>query len=151
MNLYIFAGVMAIGLIIILVVVFILNRAWGDFPGRVAGLPPPITPNMPPNPPTNSFSPTLEGFARSDTEATLVSVQHPLVKRAVLAALERGGSPYALYFVKEGDLVYFVPNRVADMQQRDVLIRMFNSLNSDDDNNISFADIIRVLQELGRK
>ncbi|NTW03808.1 MAG: hypothetical protein HGA19_21465 [Oscillochloris sp.] len=79
----------------------------------------------------------------------LVPVNHPMVRQAVVAAMERGGSPYALYFIKDGETVYLVPNRIADIQQREIVTRMFTSLNSSG-GTIAFGDIIRVMQELGR-
>jgi hypothetical protein len=69
-----------------------------------------------------------------------------------MAALERGGSPYALYFVREGEAVYLVPSRIADPQQRELATRMFASLNSGGaGGDLPLGDIMRVMQELGRR
>ncbi|WP_129627503.1 hypothetical protein [Candidatus Oscillochloris fontis] len=133
------------GLVLIVFVLVMLNRAWGNFPSRGGEF---SSPTLPPSP-SPLASATLPDSA---PDVGLVPVIHPMVRNAVLSALERGGSPYSIYFVKEGESVYLVPTRIADPQQREVLTRMFTALNSDDDStSISFGDIIRVLQELGRR
>jgi hypothetical protein len=160
MELYIFLGIVGGGLILILIVVLMLNRAWGSF-GQTSGLPP-AQPPLPPAPPPIKLSslsselpsnpPPEQGqLPAGAPEGSMVPVTHPLVRQAVIAAIERGGNPTATYFIKDGDAVYLVPSRIADLQQRQIALRIFTSLNQGDGGNISFKDIIRVVQELGRK
>ncbi len=133
------------GLVLVVFVLVMLNRAWGNFPTRTDVFAPPT---LPPSPPPLATA----NIPDSSPDVGLVPVIHPMVRKAVLSALERGGSPYSLYFVKEGESVYLVPTRIADPQQREMLTRMFTALNSGGgSDDISFGDIIRVLQELGRR
>lgn len=159
MNLYIFIGILAGGIVIILIALVMLNRAWGDFPGQASGLPPAQPPmsSLSPPPVARSLSPppgSLQSVGELPAGApagSMVPVTHPMVRQAVIAALERGGSPYALYFIKDGETVYLVPSRIADLQQREIATRIFTSLNRTDGGGLSFSDIVRVMQELGRK
>lgn len=151
--------IVAGGVVIILIALAMLNRAWGDFPGKTSGLPPMMPPMMPPSPPPSpgpaSFSPPSElpamELPAGAMSGTLVPVMHPMVRRAVLAAMERGGTPASIYFIRDGETLYLVPSRIADPQQRQVMIRMFTSLNNDTDGNLSLGDVVRVLQEMTRK
>jgi hypothetical protein len=158
MDLMLIAGIVAVGLIIFAVVMVMLNRAWGDFPGRISGLPP----AMPPAQPTSSSSSLFSAPSLADAPPAielpagapaggLVAVSHPMVRQAVMTALERGGSPYALYFIKDGEAVYLVPGRIADPQQRALVTRMFTSLNDGGGGSLPLGDIVRVMQELGKK
>ncbi|MEI7770176.1 MAG: hypothetical protein WCI67_09325 [Chloroflexales bacterium] len=148
MDLIIFASIVGVGLIIFLVVLVMLNRAWGDFPGRISGLPPPPPPR--PAPPL-AATPLAAEMTDITPNGGLVPVNHPLVRRAVMAALERGGSPYALYFIKDGEVIYLVPTRIADPQQREQATRLFASMNaSNGDATPPLAEAIRVIQELGK-
>lgn len=133
------------GLVLVVFVLVMLNRAWGNFPNRAGEFTPP---SLPPSPPPLAST----NIPDSVPDLGMVPVIHPMVRKAVLSALERGGSPYSFYFVKENESIYLVPTRIADPQQREVLTRMFTALNSGgSSDDISFGDIIRVLQELGRR
>ncbi len=154
MELIIFAGVVGVGLVVAVVVLVMLNRAWGNFPGPISGLPP----MMPLDQPTPSraavpSAPLADTHEVAPDDELLVPVNHPLVRRAVMAALERGGSPYALYFVRDGEEIYLVPTRIADPQQREQLMRLFTSMNtnSSGDTMPSLGEAIRLIQEMGRK
>jgi hypothetical protein len=153
MELYIVFGAVAAGLIVILIVIVMLNRAWGDFPGRVSGLPPSMPPTTSQPPPPMSLAPQMaeEPPMAGAPAGGLVPVSHPMVRQAVLAAMERGGSPYALYFIREGEAVYLVPGRIADPQQRAMVARMFTSLNEGGGGGLPLGDMMRVIQELGKK
>ncbi|MBX0326481.1 hypothetical protein K2Z83_02080 [Oscillochloris sp. ZM17-4] len=153
------AGIVAIGVVVILIALVMLNRAWGNFPGRVSGLPPAMPPEQPSlsRPSTFSAGPTAEleppamDLPAGAPAGSLVPVTHPMVRQAVMTAMERGGSPYALYFIRDGETLYLVPSRIADQRQREMLTRMFTSLNSDSDGSIGMGDIIRVMQDLAKK
>ena len=154
MELIIFAGVVGGGRVVAVVVLVMLNRAWGNFPGPISGLPP----MMPLDQPTPSraavpSAPLADTHEVTPDDELLVPVNHPLVRRAVMAALERGGSPYALYFVRDGEEIYLVPTRIADPQQREQLMRLFTSMNtnSSGDTMPSLGEAIRLIQEMGRK
>ncbi|NTW02882.1 MAG: hypothetical protein HGA19_16645, partial [Oscillochloris sp.] len=65
MDWMLFIGIVSVGLILILFVLVMLNRAWGDFPGRISGLPPVMPPNSSPPPPSammSSMSSSLAGM-----------------------------------------------------------------------------------------
>jgi hypothetical protein len=158
MDLILIVGIVGVGLIIFAVVAVMLNRAWGDFPGRISGLPPTMPTSQPPSSRPSSFSapsmsdaPPMADTLDITPNGEMIPINHPLVRKAVVASLERGGSPYALYFIKDGEAIYLVPSRIADQQQREVVTRLFTSLNNDSDGSLSFGDVIRVMQDLGRK
>ena len=130
MDLLTVAIVFGAGLLLLGVVVFMLNRAWGDFPTRLT---PPYQEALAPRRSrpdalmASLDSPTDEEDEEEDEEEelpagasaeNLVPVTHPQVKLAVQQALERGGTPYATYFIREGDRVYLVASRIADPAQR---------------------------------
>lgn len=143
-------AIVAGGLVVILIALAMLNRARGDFPGRASGLPPSMTP--PPVSGPDLFAPPPAGeLPAGAPSGSLVPVAHPLVRRAVLSALERGGTSASTYFIRDGETVYLVPSRIADPGQRETVTRMFASLNNDTDGNISLGDMMRMLQEMGRK
>jgi hypothetical protein len=154
MELYIVIGAVAAGLLVILIVIVMLNRAWGDFPGRVSGLPPSMPPTIsqPPAPMSSAPQMAEEPPMAGAPAGGLVPVSHPMVRRAVLAAMERGGSPYALYFIRDGEAVYLVPGRIADPQQRELVTRTFTSLHEGKaGGDLPIGDMMRVIQELGKK
>ncbi|NNJ09018.1 hypothetical protein EKD04_001610 [Chloroflexales bacterium ZM16-3] len=159
MDLYLFISIVAGGVVVILIVLVMLNRAWGNFPGKVSGLPPTMSSSQPMTSqqsplsaaPLTEMAPEEMDLPAGAPVGSLVPVTHPMVRQAVLAALDRGGSPYALYFIKDGEMVYLVPRRIADQQQREMLTRMFTSLNGDSDGSIGMGDIVRVLQDMAKK
>lgn len=106
------------GLVLFGIVVLMLNRAWGDFPSKVS-----TPPSDPLRPSTQSSAPTQE-WAQSHAAAEpelpagapsdgLIQVKHPLVHRTIAQALERGGSPYATYFMRDGETIYLNLDRIA--------------------------------------
>jgi hypothetical protein len=82
---------------------------------------------------------------------SMVPVTHPMLRQAVMAAMERGGSAYALYFIKDGETLYLVPSRIADPQQRERVTRLFASIHSGDSSSFSFSEVIQVVQEMTKK
>ena len=154
MELIIFAGVVGGGRVVAVVVLVMLNRAWGNFPGPISGLPP----MMPLDQPTPSraavpSAPLADTHEVTPDDELLVPVNHPLVRRAVMAALERGGSPYALYFVRDGEMVYLIPSRIADPLQCEQLTRLFTAMNSTNSGEElpSLGEAIRIIQEMGKR
>jgi hypothetical protein len=153
MDLIVIVGVVSAGLLISVVVLVMLNRAWGDFPGRISGLPPAMSSRSTgPSPmPMAGAAPALAEMPEASPNNGLVPITHPMVRQAVAAALERGGSPYSLYFIRDGEEIYLVPTRIADPQQRELVTRMFTSLSNGGGESLPLGDIIRVMQELGKK
>ncbi len=145
------AGIVAVGAIMVVVVLVMLNRAWGDFPGRISGLPPAQPPSPGQGQPPLAGPPAIGELSAGAPAGGLVPVTHPLIRQAILTAMARGGTPYATYFIKDGEAVYLVPGRIADPQQRENMTRLFASINSGDSNSISFSEVIRVVQEMTKK
>jgi hypothetical protein len=147
------------GLLLLGVIVFMLNRAWGDFPTR-------LTPPYQDGPaqrgsPEEALLATLEAAEEEEDEEeaglpagasaeSLIPVTHPQVKLAVLQALERGGTPYATYFIRDGERVYLVASRIADPVQRERIVRAFQALNGGDLSGVSMIDMVRAMQQLGK-
>lgn len=144
------AALVAIGL-----TVWMLNRAWGDFPSR-AGLPP-AAPPRPPSPESlaapeaDDFDPSDPGLPAGASPANLVEVTHPFVLRAVRQALERPGSPYATYFIADGERVFLVLSRIADPAQRETARRLFTGLNTGEVGEPGAGDLMQMLRELGKR
>ncbi len=142
-------GIVAVGLLLAVIVLVMLNRAWGNFPGPISGLPPdqPI--------PSRAAAPSvpLDDTLEMTPNGGMVPVNHPLLRRAVMAALERGGSPYALYFVRDGEMVYLIPSRIADPLQCEQLTRLFTAMNSTNSGEElpSLGEAIRIIQEMGKR
>lgn len=158
-----------VGLVVIGVVIVMLNRAWGDFPGRVG--PPAQGPSplvQPVRSPAAAAPDTGAGerdpFADEEERSLaedewrpagapaegLVPVTHPLVKRAVEQALDRGGSAYATYFLRDGDQVFLAAYRIADPGERANAVRVFQSLNDGDLTDVHFSELFALIQRLGR-
>ncbi len=149
------AGLLALGL-----TAWMLNRAWGDFPSRAGpglGLPP-----TPPSPePLGPFAPPPDDEGEQDGDEPaelpagapaegLIPVSHPLVLRAVQQSLERPGSPYATYFIRDGEQVYLALYRIADPGQREMAKRIFEGLNSGELGDVGPSDLMRLLGQLGK-
>jgi hypothetical protein len=155
-------GLVAIGLS-----AWMLNRAWGNFPSR-AGLPPaPLGQPMTPAPddawdedeqdefdPDEEVQPGEEDqrpLPAGASSANLVEVTHPMVRQAVQRAMEKPGSPYATYFIDEGDRVYLVLSRIADPIQREQARRLFEGLNGGDLQGIGMGELMQLISQLGKR
>jgi hypothetical protein len=143
------AGLLAIG-----VAAYMLNRAWGDFPrragpyGGTGGPPRSPEPARDPAPADDdAHEPELPAGA---PEGGLIPVTEPTVRAAVERALERPGSPYAAYFIRDGDRLYLAAHRIADPLQRAQVTSLFQRLNSGDFAGLNFSDLIGAIQKLGR-
>lgn len=142
-----FGGLIAIGLS-----AYMLNRAWGNFPTR-AGLPPtPLspTPARAPAPAPAEAPAAADDLPAGAPADGLIPVTHPLVVRAVQQALERPGSPYATYFIRDGERVFLALYRIADPGQRETARRVFAGLNDGDPSAVGASDLMRLLGQLGK-
>lgn len=171
MDLLTVAIIFVAGLLLFGLIIFMLNRAWGDFPSRLS--PPQEEAPAPPRhygadallgaweaPPTWVDEGDEEDEENEDDEELqlpagapaeyLIPVTHPQVKLVVQQALERGGTPYAAYFIREGEQVYLVASRIADPALRARTIQLFQGLNSGDMSGGSLIDMLRTIQQLGR-
>lgn len=146
------------GLALLGVIAFMLNRAWGDFPKASAlpGGPPQSTKGGPgriasPGPPANDdLEPPGPSYPAGAPEGSLIAVEHPLVRRAIESAMEKGGSPYAAYFIRHGDTVYVNLARVADPGQRERIAAMLHEVNGRGGSGMSMTELMRAVQELTR-
>ena len=146
------AGLAALG-----VIAFMLNRAWGDFPKTSAlpGGPPPSTKGGPgdvarPGPPADDDLGPLEPreLPAGAPEGSLIAVEHPLVRRTIEAAMEKGGSPYAAYFIRHGDTIYVNLARIADPGQRERIAAMLHEVNGKGSNPMPMKDLIQAVRDL---
>src|SRR5919109_1045720 len=83
-----------IALAIAVAALFALRRAWGDFPDR-ASTPPPVGPSAPgasPPPSMPTFDAPIAPAPLAEPPPGLVPIEHPMMRRAAEAALERGSS-----------------------------------------------------------
>ena len=147
------------GLAVLGLAAFMLNRAWGDFPKTSAlpGGPPPSTRGGPgklarPDPPADD---DLEPLGPRELPAgapagSLIAVEHPLVRRAIEQSMQKGGSPYAAYFIRQGDAVYVNLARIADPAQRERIAAMLHEVNGKGSSGMSMTELMRAVQELTR-
>lgn len=141
------------GLVVIALAAYMLNRAWGDFPRRAGQLPDqPSSALLPHSAPYAPFVAEHEeepGFAGAPHEG-LIPITNPMMLRAVNTAMDRGGSPYAAYFLRDGERVFLAAYRIADPLQREQLTRLFEGLNSGNLEGVSPVELIRIINQLGR-
>jgi hypothetical protein len=162
MDLVTVAVIFGAGILLLGVIVFMLNRAWGDFPPRLT---PPHEEAPSPAPQRFGAGALLGAWEIASIEEDeeeeedlpagasaddLIPVTHPQVKLAVQQAIERGGTPYATYFIRDGERVYLVASRIADPAQRAQAVRLFQGLNSGNLEGSNMIDMIRTIQQLGR-
>ncbi len=156
MDLTIIALLFVAGLALLGLVLWMLNRAWGDFPSKVGpqmGLPLTSSEAKPTSlaqgdPPDSApASGELPPGASADD---FVLVAHPLVRRAVEQALARGGSPYATFFIRDGERIYLVLSRIADPAQRELARQVFAGINDGNLSGIGLNEIIQLLGQLGK-
>jgi hypothetical protein len=152
-----FLFIFGIGAIVITVVLFMLNRAWGDFPGRISALPPPL----------EAASPRRAGWSPEEdddladaaipdaappTEGSIV-IQHPLVRQAAIQAIERGGvdNPYIHYLYRRGEDVYLNLDAIPNPQQRARIAQVIHTTNNGGEVGLSMIEVIRAISQLGRR
>lgn len=150
-------GLLAIGL-----TAYMLNRAWGDFPTRLT--PPGQDPAPPSRQPARVTAPAqqhdeageddpfekIDALPAGAPPMDTIPITHPLIKRSVEQAMEKGGSPYATYFFRDGDQIFFAAYRIADPVQRAQATRLFQALHSGDTSGVNFGELIRTIQQLGK-
>ena len=159
MNLTVIALVAVATLLTIGLVAYMLNRAWGDFPRRLmpSDYAEPSQPSLPTSAWGSASAPAdheddmdslpLPAGAPADS---LILVAHPQVRQVVTRALEHGGSPYATYFIRDGERIYLAAYRIADPLQRAQAIRIFKGLNGGDMSGVNFGEIMRLLQQMSK-
>jgi hypothetical protein len=152
------------GLITFGVVIFMLNRAWGDFPRRAGPLDHDLAQLTGSRRPAWGAAPADDDDDDDDLDAALagdalpagapegglVPITNPQVRMAVERALERGGTPYATYFLRDGDRYYLAAHRIADPVERARIVRLFQGLNGGDLTGVNFGELISVIQRLGK-
>lgn len=156
MDLLMIAIIVVASLLAIGISAYMLNRAWGNFPSHIGQLPSDAPPA-----PQRRLGATLPHEEETETDEELptgwetredmIPVTNPLVARAIHAALDRGGGPYATFFTREGDQVFFAAYRVPDPAQREQLTRLFKGLNTGDLEGASLVEVMRLMSQLGRK
>lgn len=152
------AGLAAIGLTL-----WMLNRAWGNFPSRMGpgdGLPPTPLSQGPASPDRAAPADDEHEDEGEDDEGGrlpagapaegLVEVSNPMVLRAVQQAMERPGSPYSTYFIRDGERVFLALHRIADPGDREAARRAFEGLNSGDVGGIDMVELMRAIGRLGK-
>ncbi|MGB9633093.1 MAG: hypothetical protein ACPL8I_07185 [Chloroflexaceae bacterium] len=156
MDLLTIAIIVVAGLLAIGISAYMLNRAWGNFPSRIGQLPPALPPA--PQRRLDAALPVEEEIEADEEAPTgreiredMIPVTNPLVLRAINAALDRGGGPYAAFFTREGDQVFFAAYRVPDPAQREQLTRLFKGLNAGELEGASLVEVMRVMSQLSRK
>ncbi|HMQ31388.1 MAG TPA: hypothetical protein PKD53_11705 [Chloroflexaceae bacterium] len=148
------AGLVAIGLTL-----WMLNRAWGNFPSRMGpgdGLPPTPLSQGPAS--RHQAAPADDEDEDDEDDALpagapaegLVEVTHPMVLRAVRQSMERPGSPYSTYFIADGERVFLALHRIADPDDREAARRAFQGLNSGDVGGIDLIELMRAIGRLGK-
>jgi hypothetical protein len=131
-----------IAIIVVVAVLFALNRSWGDFPGRAGALRQDLNADRAQQP----FSLSDQGLsdakweqerrrtAAADAPGGLVPIENPMVRRVAEQALQRG-SPAAKYIVRQGDQLYFSFDAISDPAERQEayeLMRKFHAGQSTD-------------------
>ncbi|WP_129674188.1 hypothetical protein [Candidatus Chloroploca sp. Khr17] len=144
--------------------IWMLNRAWGEnFPGSGGTLPSELldqyqvtTSHRPQVEPTRHEDDLSSWWANDDDEQTqgpagsptseMVEITHTAVRQAILTSLERGGSPYATFFVQDDDKVYLALYRIHDPAQRATAQRVVEGLNDGRLNAFSLMETLRHLR-----
>jgi hypothetical protein len=167
MNLTIIAIIFVAGLLTLGLTFWMLNRAWGDFPSRAgprAGLPLtptdldqargqspwPTAPDRPADDEAGEGELTPAELPPGAPADGLVLVAHPMLRRAAEQALDRGGSPYATFFIRDGERIYLALYRIADPVLREQARRVFEGLNSGNLNDVGLAEVISMIGRLGK-
>lgn len=144
------------GLVIIAIVLVMLNRAWGDFPGRISAPPAPLQQQSRWATPEDADAADLPDAAIPDAAPPtggMIPLQHPLVRQAALQAIARGGvdNPYAQYLFQRGDEVLLNLDAIADPQQRATIARVIHTTNNGGEVGLSMIEVIRAISQLGRR
>ena len=140
-------------------VLWMLRRAWGDFPNR-AGMQPPTgmaapgisrQPSMPAYDPVDGSFANIASATPSVSEATpvppgLVPIENPMVLRAAEAAMQKGDQRATRYIVRDGGKLYFSFDQIADPTERQVAYDMMRRLNAGED--VDIRAMLRLVQQM---
>lgn len=155
--------VAGVAIIAVVAALWMLRRAWGDFPSRAGMLPPAgisRQPSMPTYDPvdasfTSAAPSALEAQSVSpiSTEATpappgLVPIENPMVLRAAEAAVKKGDQRAARYIVRDGGKLYFSFDQIADPTERQAAYDMMRRLNAGED--VDIRAMMKLVQQMFR-
>lgn len=136
-------------LLIIGIVLWMLNRSWGDFPRR-AGVQPDREASAHSTSPAPVATPTFQEDDATDeieqgTESQMdnrILITHPMIRRAAESVLYQN-SPQARYLVREGDQLFFAVDRIADPQQRAQAVDLMNRFQAGQ--HVDLSTVMRLL------
>jgi hypothetical protein len=138
----------ALTVVVLVAAVLIMRRSWGDFPGRAGPGPggfqhPPAMSAAPPlaDEPDETGSDEVFGPIEADG---LVEVRHPLVRRSVEAAMQRGGS-VARYLAERGGRYYFDLSRIEESDRRERAAEVIEEIRA---GRANLPEVMRLVQEL---
>jgi hypothetical protein len=138
----------ALTLVTLVAAVLIVRRSWGDFPGRAGPGPagvqhPPVTSATPSvaDEPDEGGSDEVFGPIGSDG---LVEVLHPLVRRSVEAAIQRGGT-VARYLVERGGRYYFDLSRIEESDRRERATEVIEEIRA---GRANLPEVMRLVQDM---
>jgi hypothetical protein len=146
-----------LALAIVVAALFALRRAWGNFPDRAGTLPPAgaSAPGMSRRAAPRSYSlerelapPEQAAAAAGEPPTGLVPIEHPMVRRAAEAALQKDSSA-ARYIVRDGDQLYFSFAQISDPLQRQAAYDLMRRFNAGED--VDIRAMMRLTQEMFRK
>lgn len=163
MDWNIFLIIVAVGVVLLGFAAWMLHRSWGDFPKKlnVHELETPIkrefswAAQRSDDDDDNDDDDDDHEWAERSLPAGapddgMILVTHPGVRNAITQAIERGGSPYASYFVRDGDRIYLAAYRISDPDQRAQVTQLFQSINNGEIGGLSIYDLLQVLKRFGR-
>jgi hypothetical protein len=138
-----------LALAVVVAALFVLRRAWGNFPERTGTLPPAgsAAPGMSSQSAPRSYSAPAAPEPLEQPGAApagLVPIEHPLVRRAAEAALQKD-SRAARYIVRDGDQLYFSFDQIDDPAQRQAAYDLMRRFNAGEDVDI------RAMMKLSRQ
>ncbi|PDW04982.1 hypothetical protein [Candidatus Viridilinea mediisalina] len=151
MDWTLFFYIMGFGIVLLSLVVWMLNRAWGDFDQhgpRVEDVERQAHQASSWGEPLLD-APTEPHLPAGAPDEDLIPVSHPLLKQAIRRALANGGTPASTYFVREDDEIYLAAYRIADPEQREQVTRLFRSL-GDAGDQASVFELLQAIKHLGR-
>jgi hypothetical protein len=150
-----------VALVAVVAALWMLRRAWGDFPNRVGMLPPAGISRQPSIPTYDPVDGSFTSAALSalevqsepprSLEATfvppgLVPIENPMVLRAAEAAVKKGDQRAARYIVRDGGKLYFSFDQIADPTERQVAYDMMRRLNAGED--VDIRAVLKLVQQM---
>jgi hypothetical protein len=148
MEMMLFLALFGGGLLVALVIMVMLQRAWGDFPGSGSQLPPAQMPipgqSIEPEP---DIDDDAELFDQEHIPTSgLVAVENVFVRRALEQVLSRPGTPVQQHFVRQDQTIYLNLDSIGDPQRRAQAGRAIMLANQG--NITSWGDLARLLQTI---